>query len=130
MNALWVWLQQVYTVLAMVPFVAFFLTWFLVYWLTKDKKKATHASMDITSLFLLGSVAVMSRKLFESGMLFWTVVLLFLIAGGMLGNMQNRMRGRIHMLKITRTLGRVGFVVLSFCYIVLLIIGIGAYMLD
>jgi uncharacterized membrane protein YoaK (UPF0700 family) len=129
MLALWEWLQQVYTVLAMVPFVAFLLTWFLVHWLTQDKKKATHASMDITSLFLLGSVAVMSQRLFESSMLFWTIVLLFLVAAGMLGNIQNRVRGRIHMMKIARTLGRLGFILLSACYVVLLMIGISKYML-
>ncbi|MDQ1912972.1 DUF3397 domain-containing protein [Paenibacillus sp. GD4] len=129
MNALWDWLHQVYTMLAMVPFVAFLVTWFIVYWVCKDKKTATHLSMDVTTLFLIGSVAVMSNRLFQSGMLFWTVVLLFLVLAGLLGNLQTRIRGRVDMGKIAKTLSRLGFVVLSACYVVLLIIGIGKYML-
>jgi hypothetical protein len=115
--------------LAMVPFVAFLVTWFIVYWVCKDKKTATHLSMDVTTLFLIGSVAVMSNRLFQSGMLFWTVVLLFLVLAGLLGNLQTRIRGRVDMGKIAKTLSRLGFVVLSACYVVLLIIGIGKYML-
>ncbi len=85
--------------------------------------------MDVTTLFLIGSVAVMSNRLFQSGMLFWTVVLLFLVLAGLLGNLQTRIRGRVDMGKIAKTLSRLGFVVLSACYVVLLIIGIGKYML-
>lgn len=86
--------------------------------------------MDITTLFLIGSVAFMSRNLFGSGMLFWTIVLLFLIAAGLLGNLQNRMKGRIDIIKIARTLGRFGFLVLTACYVLLLVVGIGKYMIQ
>ncbi len=124
------WLQQLYTFLALVPFVAFFIVWVTVYYYTKDKRRATHLSMDITTLFLIGSVAFMSRNLFDSGMLLWTIVLLFLVAAGLLGNMQNRLKGKIDLIKIARTLGRLGFVLLAACYVLLLFIGIGKYMIN
>lgn len=124
------WLQQLYTFLAVVPFVAFIIVWIAVYYYTKDKRKATHLSMDITTLFLIGSVAFMSRNLFDSGMLLWTIVLLFLVAAGLLGNMQNRLKGKIDLIKIARTLGRLGFVLLTACYVLLLFIGIGKYMIN
>lgn len=124
------WLQQLYTFLALVPFVAFFIVWVVVYYYTKDKRRATHLSMDITTLFLIGSVSFMSRNLFDSGMLLWTIVLLFLVAAGLLGNMQNRLKGKIDLIKIARTLGRLGFVLLTACYVLLLFIGIGKYMIN
>ncbi|MBU7320169.1 DUF3397 domain-containing protein [Paenibacillus oleatilyticus] len=130
MSALFGWLQQLYTFLALVPFVAFFIVWVIVYYYTKDKRRATHLSMDITTLFLIGSVSFMSRNLFDSGMLLWTIVLLFLVAAGLLGNMQNRLKGKIDLIKIARTLGRLGFVLLTACYVLLLFIGIGKYMIN
>lgn len=121
------WLQTVYTFLALVPFVSFFATWGITYYITRDKKKATYLSVDVTTLFLIGSVAVMTRELFETGLGLWAMILLFLIAGGLLGNMQNRVKGKIDPVKIGRTLLRLGFVVLSACYVLLVFIGIGKY---
>lgn len=121
------WLQSVYTFLALVPFVSFFATWGITYYFTKDKKKSTYVSVDVTTVFLIGSVAVMTRELFATGLGIWAIILMFLIAGGLLGNMQNRMKGKIDPLKIGRTLLRLGFVVLSACYVLLVFIGIGKY---
>lgn len=122
------WLNKLYMTLALVPFVAFFITWFIAYGLSRDKRKSTHLSMDITTLFLVGSVAYMSRSIFGSGMLLWTIVLLFLVAAGLLGNLQTRMKGRVDLLKIARTLSRFGFVLLTAFYVLLLFVGIGKFM--
>ncbi|WP_281888147.1 DUF3397 domain-containing protein [Paenibacillus sp. YYML68] len=124
------WLQHVYSFFALVPFVAFLITWFIVYSITRNKRRSTHLSMDITTLFLIGSVAMMSSSVFGSRMLFWTILLLFLVAAGLLGNMQNRVKGRIDLVKIARTLSRLAFLVLSVCYAVLLVIGVGTYLLS
>ncbi|UUZ85542.1 DUF3397 domain-containing protein [Paenibacillus sp. P26] len=129
MSTLLNWLHQLYAVLALVPFVAFFITWFIAYRFTRDKRRSTHYSMDITTLFLIGSVAYMGRNIFGSGMLLWTLLLLFLVAAGSLGNLQNRLKGRIDLIKIARTLSRLGFLVLSACYLLLLVIGIGKNMI-
>lgn len=127
MNGFVAWLQSVYTFLALVPFVSFFAAWGIVFGIYRDKKKATYAAIDVTTLFLIGSVSLMTRSLFQSGLGLWLVVLLFLITGGLLGNMQNRLKGKIDPVKIARTLLRLGFVVLSACYVLLLFIGIGKY---
>jgi hypothetical protein len=121
------WLQTVYTFLALVPFVAFFVVWGFVYWVTQDNRKATHRAIDITTFFLIGSVSVMTKYLFGTGYGLWAVILIFLIAGGMLGNLQTRVKGKINLLKIMRSLLRFGFIFLSACYILLLCIGIGKY---
>ncbi|ALS21355.1 DUF3397 domain-containing protein [Paenibacillus naphthalenovorans] len=131
MNEILEWLHQLYKVIAFVPFVAFLITWLIVYYgCGRNKRKATYVSMDITTLFLIGSVAYMSRNLFGSGMLLWTIILFFLIAAGLLGNLQNRIKGRIDLVKIVRTLGRLGFLLLGACYVLLLFFGIGKYMIS
>jgi hypothetical protein len=123
-------LHTVYTFLALVPFVSFFAAWGITLWVTGDKKKATHTAIDITTLFLIGSVSLMTRQVFGTGFGLWAVVLLFLIAGGLIGNLQNRIKGKINLYKIVKTLLRLGFVVLSACYILLLCIGIGQYIVT
>ncbi|MEK8129703.1 DUF3397 domain-containing protein [Paenibacillus filicis] len=130
MNVIWNLLHQLYTLLALVPFVAFFITWFIVYRMTGDKRRATHLSMDITTLFLIGSVGFISRNLFGSAFLLWMIILLFLVAAGLLGSMQTRMKGRVNLMKITRTLSRLGFLILTACYVLLLVVGIGTYMFQ
>jgi hypothetical protein len=124
------WLQSVYTFLALVPFVSFFVAWGVVYGLTKNKKKATHTAIDVTTLFLIGSVSVLTKKLLGSEMGLWFVVLLFLVSGGLIGNLQNRMKGKIDLRKIVKTLLRLGFVVLSTCYVLLLCFGLGKYIVT
>jgi hypothetical protein len=129
LNGFFSLLETVYTFLALVPFVSFFAAWGIVYWLSRDKKKATHIAIDITTFFLVGSVSVLTRQLFGTGFGLWAVILLFLIAGGLLGNLQNRVRGRINLYKIVKTLLRFGFVILSACYVLLVFIGIGKYII-
>ncbi|TDF96698.1 DUF3397 domain-containing protein [Paenibacillus piri] len=130
MNGLLAVLQAIYTFLALVPFVSFFAVWGIAYWLTRDKKRSTHAAIDVTTIFLIGSVSVMTRQLFGTGFGLWAVVLLFLIAGGLIGNLQNRTKGRINLYKIVKSLLRLGFVVLSASYVLLLFIGIGKYIVS
>lgn len=124
------WLQTVYTFLALMPFVSFFAAWGIVYKVTKDKKKATSAAIDVTTLFLIGSVSVLTKRLLDSEFGLWFVVLMFLIAGGLIGNMQNRLKGKVDLVKILKAMLRLGFVVLSACYLLLLCIGLGKYIIT
>lgn len=129
MNVIFEWLHGIYVFLAFVPFVAFFITWFIVYGFSRNKRQSTYWSMDVTTLFLIGSLAYMSRAVFQSSWLLWIVILLFLIAAGVLGNLQNRIRGKLNVLKIAKTLSRLGFLVLTALYVLLMAIGIGKSML-
>lgn len=130
MGGWWLWLQTVYTFLALVPFVAFFAAWGIVFGITKDRKKARTAAIDVTTLFLIGSVSVLTNRLLGSNIGFWIVVLIFLITGGLIGNLQNRLKGKVDPVKIVKALLRLGFVVLSACYVLLLCIGFGKYIIT
>jgi hypothetical protein len=116
--------------LATVPFVAFAFVWAAAYFITRDKKKTTRLAMDITTALLIGAVASMWNRLFHSQFGFWLIVLVILIAIGLLGSYQNRVRGAIDMKKIVRIVWRVGFLGLSLMYILFLILNIGAYFIS
>ena len=89
MNGLVSLLSTLYAMLAVAPFITFILLWFLVYLFLKDKKMTTRFTMDITTLFLLGSVSLMWNKLFHTQFGFWLIVLMLLIAFGIIGGYQN-----------------------------------------
>lgn len=130
MQSILSFLAQLYAGLALVPFIPFLVAWFTVYFITSNKKRATRISMDITSVLLLGSVSIMLHEIFRSWFVFWLLILLFLIAAGLIGRQQNVLRGSIDVAKILKILSRIGFLVLSLIYIVLVIISISNYMVN
>lgn len=123
-------LTTLYALLATVPFVAFALVWVAAYFVTRDKRKTTRLAMDVTTLLLIGAVASMWNNLFNSRFGFWLIVLVILIAVGLLGGYQNRVKGSIDMKKIFRIIWRIGFLCLSMMYILFLILNIGAYLIK
>jgi hypothetical protein len=123
-------IATLYALLATVPFVGFALTWAISYLLSKDKKKSTRLAMDVTMLLLIGSVASMWNQLFHSRFGFWLIVLGILIAVGLLGGYQNRVRGAIDMTKIARIVWRIGFVCLAALYVLFLIVNVSIYVIK
>jgi hypothetical protein len=115
---------SLFTILAFIPFLTFFVIWFIVYLIKHDKKLSTHIAMDITALLLLGKVADQLHKLTGSWFGFWLLVFIMLVATGLIGRKQNEIRGAVIVPRILKILLRIGFVVLSFFYVLLLIISI------
>jgi hypothetical protein len=130
MSGLVDWLQMVYKLMAVVPFVPFFLAWAIAYGITRDKRKSTHRAIDVTAFFLIGSVSLISKRIFSTDFGFWMVILVLLIVGGLVGNIQNQKKGKINPWKMTKTLLRFSFIFLSASYILLLCIAIGKYILT
>lgn len=119
-----------YKLMAVVPFVPFLLMWAVVYGFTRDKRKATYRAIDVTTLFLIGSVSLISKQLFNADFGFWVVILVLLVVCGLVGNLQNQAKGKINPWKLSKTLLRFGFIFLSASYILLLCIAIGKYMIT
>jgi hypothetical protein len=117
-------LINLYAFFAVVPFISFAVFWFIFVLIWKDKKKAIGTAMDITAFFLVGVVAVMFNEIFNSALGFWLILLMFLIAVGLIGNAQNRLKGRVDLQKLLKVIWRIGFLVLSVLYILFLLIGI------
>lgn len=123
-------IKTFYALLATVPFLGFALFWAIGYVFFRDKKRSTRLAMDVTTLLLIGAVASMWNHLFQSRFGFWLIVLAILIAVGLLGGYQNRVKGAIDMRKIARIVWRIGFLCLSVLYILFLLINVGAYFIK
>ncbi|MEB3100649.1 DUF3397 domain-containing protein [Ferviditalea candida] len=123
MQWLWQWFMQIYAFFAVVPFISFVIIWFLVIWVSRDRKKATALSVDITTFLLVGSVSVMMDKLFSISIKgFWLIALLLLLGGGLLGSAQNRKYGKADPKRIMRAVWRISFLALSVCYLIFVVI--------
>lgn len=119
------WFAQIYAYFASVPFLSFLLFWSVLYFIYRDKRKATRTSMDITNFLLIGCVSVMYDSQFHAHFKgFWVILLAMLITAGLIGGAQNRLKGRINAFKIIRAVWRLSFLFLSFIYLVFLITGI------
>jgi hypothetical protein len=124
LSALYDFFVNVYSWLAALPFITFFLIWFVTYLFLKNKKMTTRLAMDITMLFLIGSVSVIWNHLFQAKFGFWLIVMVLLIAFGLIGGYQNHAKGKTDLFKVFRVVWRLGFLTLFMLYIVLLLANI------
>jgi hypothetical protein len=115
---------NVYSWLAALPFITFIVIWLVAYFFLKNKKITTRLCMDITMLFLIGSVSVIWNLLFHAQFGFWLIIMVLLIAFGLIGGYQNHVKGKTDLLKVFRVVWRLGFLMLSMLYIVLLLANI------
>lgn len=120
--------RRIYAVFAMMPFLSFAVIWTILYLWNGNKKLTTRITMDITFILLIGAVSGMLQKLTGSLWGFWAIILTGLIAAGLIGGRQHRIRGRIHAGNIYKCIARAGFLILSVLYIVLFIVSIVYYM--
>jgi hypothetical protein len=118
---------SIYAVMAVVPFLSFFLLWFILYAMRKDKKEATRRTMDVTSVLLVGSVSSMYYQLFHSTFGLFLIIFLMLVCYGLVGNVQYRTKGAIQHKRLLQVTLRIGFLALSAMYVVLLLIGMIQY---
>ncbi len=75
--------------------------------------------------FLVGSVSYTFNKVFHTNFGFWILLLISLISIGLLGGYQTRIKGRVQIVKIAKFQFRVGFLLLSVIYVILVAVGIG-----
>jgi hypothetical protein len=117
-------IEIIYKALAYIPHLTFIVMLFIIYFINNDKKKSTQWAIDITTVLLLGTVAMQMQKLFNSWFGFWFMLLIILLVTGFIGRQQNNIRGFVHFPRILKILSRIGFVVLSFFYVILLLISL------
>jgi hypothetical protein len=115
---------KAYAALALMPFLTFALVWGIVYFYKREKKIAMKRAMDVTTIFLIGVVSTLYNMVFQSTFGFYLLLLLFLIGFGLLGNIQQRTKGKVDLKRITRAIWRLGFIGLSAAYLLLTTIGL------
>lgn len=123
-----VFFQHLYAYLSVLPFLTYIGIWFLLYTWSKDKKHATIRAMDVTMIFLIGAVSALLEQVLSLGMGgLWLILLIMLISVGLLGNAQQRTKGKVDVVKAIRVVWRIGFMILFILYLLLLIIGLIQY---
>jgi Protein of unknown function (DUF3397). len=128
---MWLWesVRHIYAFLAVIPVIPFV----LIYWgygsFTNDRKKAFMLAMDVTTVLLVGCVAVLFDNIFGGKFGFYLIVLVLLLLGGFIGNIQFRKRGAVDTKKVFRAVWRIGFLFMSVLYVLFMFIGIGKVLL-
>ncbi|MFC4808274.1 DUF3397 domain-containing protein [Paenibacillus sp. GCM10023250] len=123
----WIWesIKHVYALLAVIPVVPFLLVYFGYAAVSGDRKKAFRLAMDVTTALLIGCVAVLFNDIFDSGFGLYGILLILLLGGGLLGNLQVRSKGSLDLRRVARAIWRLGFFLMSVCYVILMFVGIG-----
>lgn len=122
-------MKHLYGYLSVLPFVPFIIVYAAALYRTRDKKRSLRLAMDITMVFLIGIVAGLFNQVFGSTFGFYGILLVMLIGAGLLGNVQYRVKGRVDMARIARAIWRIGFFVMSVCYILLMAVGVSMSLL-
>ncbi|QYR20098.1 DUF3397 domain-containing protein [Paenibacillus sp. sptzw28] len=125
MQMIWESIMHVYAVLAVIPIIPFLLIYFGYAALSGNRKKAFRTAMDVTTALLIGCVSVLFNNVFNSTFGFYGILLVLLLGGGLIGNVQYRTRGSIDVPRIMRAIWRLGFFLMGLFYVVLMCIGIG-----
>lgn len=123
-----VWLKSIYAYLALLPFLTFFIFYFIHKLVKQEQKKAVSFAMDVTTFFLIGSVSVMYDRVVSSTVNgFAWILLVLVLAAAFIGNAQNRLKGKVDGKRLIRVVWRMSFVLLSCSYVLLFIAGLVKY---
>ncbi|MNW25288.1 hypothetical protein D3C74_20270 [compost metagenome] len=123
-------LHNTFIVLSLLPFFPFLIVYFTVYALKKDKKQALLIAFDITTVFLVVSVAALFNNIFNSSFGFYLILLLLIIMMGFIGGAQNRLKGEVNWTRLFRAVWRITFIGTSICYALFTIIGLFRYIFN
>jgi len=122
MSAVWNFLFHAYVTLAVVPYLVFAGVWAATYFIWKNKQKSTKLAMDVTTFFLISSVAALVKSVFGFSFILWFIILLMLIAFGLAGGYQYRVKGKLDVIKVLRLIWRLTFAIFSVLYVLLLLV--------
>jgi len=116
--------------LSVIPFIPFFLVYFIVIRKGNSRKQAIELAMDVTTFFLIFSVSALFNITFQSKFGFYLILLLLLIGAGLIGSAQNRWKGRVNGKRLVRAVWRLGFVALSAGYLLFTFFGLLTYIIK
>lgn len=106
--------------LSLFPLLSFALFYVLIYVLTKNKSSAFHWAINISTLPILISVSVSVRQLWEVN-IGWILILILLLLVAGLTYLQFYVRGQIDLMRLTRGVIRLSFMIFLPIHVVLYI---------
>lgn len=122
MGSIWNALVQSYAFLATVPIIPFVLIYLVSAARGGDRKRAIRLAMDVTVVFLFGIVASRLNLRLHTSFGPFFLILIMLLIGGLIGNAQNRIKGKVDSKKLFRAVWRLSFFGLSVLYIILMLL--------
>lgn len=117
-------------IFSILPFFPFLLVYLGHYRWKNNKSTALLLAMDVTTFFLILSVSALFNNTFNTGFGFYLILLLLLIAVGLVGGAQNRIKGGIDLKRMSRAVWRMTFILMSVSYIIFAIVGLIRYILK
>jgi hypothetical protein len=120
MGSIWKSLVDAYALLAVVPIIPFLLVYVVASIRGGDRKRAFRLAMDVTNAFLIGCVASLLNSRLNTNFGLFFIILLLLIGGGLIGNAQNRIRGRVDTARLVKAVWRLSFFGMTILYVLLM----------
>lgn len=114
-------------VLSILPVIPFLAVYYFCMYLDYSKKAAIMRAMDVTTFFLIISVSALFNMLFGSNFGLYLILLVLLIAGGLIGGIQNRKKGKLDVRRLLRAVWRITFAGTGIAYILLFFISMLTY---
>jgi hypothetical protein len=122
MGAIFNAVKHAYAAIAFIPVFPFLVVYFSMSWRGGNRKQAVRTAMDVTTIFLISVVAVLIDMTFGTSFGLYLLILVILIGAGLIGNAQNRVRGKVDVAKVIRSIWRLSFFGMSALYILLMFI--------
>ncbi|GAB1156549.1 hypothetical protein YWY31_25740 [Paenibacillus illinoisensis] len=119
-----------FIVLSILPFFPFLIVYWAMYGWKKDKRASLRTAMDVTTVFLIFSVSALFNLTFDSNFGFYLTMILILIALGLIGGAQNRLKGKVDGGRMFRAVWRMAFVMMTFGYVLFTIFGLFRYLMK
>jgi len=122
MSAIWYAIVRSYAFLATIPVIPFLIVYLFSSFNGKDRKSSIRLAMDVSNAFLLGCVAYLINSRLHTSFGLFFLILLLLIGGGLIGNAQNRLKGKVDTSKLIRAVWRLSFFGLAVLYILFMLL--------
>ncbi|EDL64750.1 DUF3397 domain-containing protein [Bacillus sp. SG-1] len=116
------WVAAAFT---LVPFLGYFAAFIVMKQISGNHRKAVNAAVDITTFLLFFSVHFIIVAIWDRSLL-WLLTLVLLIGTGLLSVIHWKVKEEIEFRKVLKGGWRLGFLLFSTAYVVLLFYGIAS----
>jgi hypothetical protein len=122
------WLNDLFSFLIAFPFLITFLLGWIAFWRSVKPKTSVILIVDGSGMFFWLSIVALLKVRDPESDPFLLILAIFILLAGLLFALQYRIRGKIDVVKVVRSIWRLGFIVSLFIYVWLITSTIGMYM--
>ncbi|MFV9510000.1 DUF3397 family protein [Tepidibacillus sp. LV47] len=115
---------KTYALIATIPFISFFLIYYLLLFAGKKKRTAREFAIHFTTFLLYGAVSAEINSILHSKLGFLWSFLWILLIFFIIGYLQKKVRGVLNYKKIITSTSKLSFISLSFFYFLFFLVGL------